>query len=51
MISLIDVGTFTMESIINAINMGGFMNGIGEWRMERNGDFGHFHVELDGEAK
>ena len=50
-ISLIDVGTFTMESIINAINMGGFMNGIGEWRMERNGDFGHFHVELDGEAK
>lgn len=50
-ISLIDVGTFTMESVINAINMGGFMNGIGEWRMEKNGDFGHFHVELDEEAK
>ena len=48
-ISLIEVGTFTMESIINAINMGGFMNGIGEWRMERDGDFGRFHVEMEGE--
>lgn len=49
-ISLIEVGTFTMESIVNAINMGGFMNGIGEWRMERDGDFGRFHVEVEGEA-
>lgn len=44
-ISLIEVGTFTMDSIINAIDMGGFMNGIGEWRMERDGEFGRFHVE------
>lgn len=48
-ISLIEVGTFTMESIINAINLGGFMNGIGEWRMERDGDFGRFHVQLEDE--
>ena len=48
-VSLIDVGVFTMESIINAINLSGFMNGIGEWRMERDGDFGHYHVEIDGE--
>ena len=46
-VSLIDVGTFTMENIINAIEMGGFMNGIGEWRMERDGDFGRFHVEKE----
>lgn len=46
-ISLIDVGTFSMESIVNAINLGGVMNGIGEWRMERDGDFGRFHVEID----
>ena len=46
-VSLIEVGTFTMESIINAINMAGFMNGIGEWRMERDGDFGRFHVEME----
>lgn len=46
-VSLIDVGTFSMENIINAIEMGGFMNGIGEWRMERDGDFGRFHVEKE----
>ena len=47
-VSLIDVGVFTMESIINAINLGGYMGGIGEWRMERDGDFGHYHVEVSG---
>ena len=47
-ISLIEVGTFNMESIINAIDMGGFMNGIGVWRMERDGEFGRFHVEVEG---
>ena len=45
-ITLIDTGVFTMESIINAIDMGGQMNGIGEWRMEKNGDFGRYHVEM-----
>ena len=50
-ISLIEVGTFTMESIVNAIDMGGFMNGIGEWRMERDGEFGRFHIEVEDEKK
>lgn len=45
-ITLIDTGVFDMESIINAINLGGYMNGVGEWRMEKSGDFGRFHVEL-----
>lgn len=45
-VTLIDTGVFTMESIINAINLGGYMNGVGEWRMEKSGDFGRFHVEL-----
>lgn len=45
-VTLIDTGTFTMESIINGINLGGYMNGVGEWRMERDGDFGRFHVEV-----
>ena len=49
-VTLIDTGVFTMESIINAINLGGYMNGVGEWRMEKSGDFGRFHVEL-AEAK
>lgn len=45
-ISLIKTGMFTMEDIINAIDMGGFMNGVGEWRIEKDGEFGSYHVEL-----
>ena len=43
-IELIDTGTFTMEDIVNAFEMGGFMNGVGEWRIEKDGEFGCFHV-------
>ena len=35
----------TFEQITNYINMAGFMNGIGEWRPEKYGQFGMFHVE------
>lgn len=45
-VTLIDTGVFDMRSIIEAINLGGYMNGVGEWRMEKCGDFGRFHVEL-----
>lgn len=37
------------DQIVNLINMGGFANGIGEWRPERDGQYGTFHVALDGE--
>ena len=40
-----DNGTYTLEQIINAINLGGFMIGIGEWRPDKDGMFGMFHVE------
>lgn len=43
-----DNGTFSLEQIINAINLGGFMCGIGEWRPEKDGQFGMFHVEMEG---
>lgn len=39
-------GNLTIEQIINCINAGGYAVGIGEWRPERDGDFGRFHVEL-----
>lgn len=32
------------EQIINLINMGGFANGVGEWRPSKDGSFGTFHV-------
>lgn len=45
-LSLIKTGMFTMKDVVNAIDMGGFMNGVGEWRIERDGEFGTYHVEL-----
>lgn len=38
-------GTMTKEQILNCINAGGYCVGIGEWRPEKDGDFGKFHVE------
>lgn len=35
----------TWEQIVNGINTAGFMNGIGEWRPEKDGQYGRFHVE------
>jgi len=33
------------EQIINLFNVAGFAVGVGEWRPEKNGQFGLFHVE------
>ena len=38
-------GGMTLEQIINCINAGGCCCGLGEWRPEKDGDFGRFHVE------
>lgn len=32
------------DQIINLINLGGFSNGVGEWRMSKDGMFGCFHI-------
>jgi hypothetical protein len=37
--------------IINLFNLAGFGVGIGEWRPEKNGQFGRFHVAREGEEK
>lgn len=42
-------GNMTLEQIINVINAGGYAVGIGEWRPERDGDFGRYHVAIDNE--
>ena len=36
---------FSVEQIINLFNLGGFACGVGEWRAEKGGSFGMFHVE------
>lgn len=38
-------GNLTLEQILNCINAGGFVCGIGEWRPEKDGSFGKYHVE------
>ena len=35
----------SMEQIINLFNVGGFSCGVGEWRPEKGGSFGMYHVE------
>lgn len=37
-------GTYSLEQIINIINAGGSVCGIGEWRPERDGQYGMYHV-------
>lgn len=36
---------FSLEALINVLNAGGFACGIGEWRTERDGLFGKYHIE------
>lgn len=39
-------GQYSVDQVVNMVNAGGQINGIGEWRPENDGDFGRFHVEL-----
>ena len=32
------------EQVVNLFNVAGFAVGVGEWRPEKNGSFGMFHV-------
>lgn len=43
-ISFNENGQYTLEQIINIINAGGYVCGVGEWRPERDGQYGMFHV-------
>lgn len=38
-------GKFTLDNIVNFLNLAGFSCGIGEWRSEKSGIHGAFHVE------
>lgn len=44
-----NAGMFSAEQIANLLNVAGFGVGIGEWRPERNGSYGRFHVATEGE--
>ena len=38
-------GQYSVEQVVNIINAGGFTCGVGEWRPEKDGQYGMFHVE------
>lgn len=38
-------GVIRLEQILSCLNAGGFSCGIGEWRPEKDGCFGRFHIE------
>lgn len=40
-----NASAISAEQIVNLINLGGFASGIGEWRVEKSGSNGMFHVE------
>jgi hypothetical protein len=45
-----NASAMSAEQIANLLNTAGFGVGIGEWRPEKNGSYGRFHVAADGEA-
>lgn len=40
-----NAGAITPEQIANLFNLGGFGCGVGEWRPEKGGQYGMYHVE------
>lgn len=38
-------GNLSLEQIMNCLNAGGYVCGIGEWRPEKDGTFGRYHIE------
>ena len=46
-ISFNENGQYSLEQIINIINAGGYVCGVGEWRPERDGQNGMFKVCAD----
>ena len=40
-------GNYALNSIVNMVNAGGYICGVGEWRPERDGTYGMFHVATE----
>lgn len=45
-----NAGVISLEQLMNLLNTAGFGVGLCEWRMERNGQYGTFHVANEDEA-
>lgn len=40
-----NASVISLEQVANLFNLGGFACGVGEWRVEKGGQFGMFHIE------
>ena len=47
----INASVISAEQVANLLNIAGFGVGIGEWRPERNGQYGRFHVGTSEEVE
>lgn len=41
----------SIDQIVNIFNLAGFGVGVGEWRPEKDGQYGMFHVATDADSK
>ena len=39
-------GKYSLEQLMNCVNVGGFACGIGEWRPEKDGQFGMYRLKV-----
>lgn len=39
-------GKYSLEQLLNCVNVGGFACGIGEWRPEKDGQFGMYRLKV-----
>jgi hypothetical protein len=47
----VNTRALTLEQLVHLFTQAGFSEGVGEWRPEKNGRFGMFHVESIQEVK
>lgn len=40
-----NASVISLEQLVSLLNLGGFVCGVGEWRAEKSGSFGLFHIE------
>lgn len=45
-----NANVLSAEQIVNLFNTAGFASGVGEWRPQKNGSYGMFHVATQKEA-
>ena len=46
-----NANVLSLEQILNIFDTAGFSTGVGEWRPQKNGDYGMFHVARGNEMK